>query len=102
VVLSDTEFHKAAFALKSNGDISAPVQSPMGIHILKRLEFKDARVPKFEEVEQSLREQMIRRQTTMLAARKRDEIIKAAKIEIVTKLPLEAPPPAAPPATPAP
>jgi parvulin-like peptidyl-prolyl isomerase len=102
VGLADTDFHKAAFALRNNGDISAPVQSPMGVHILKRLEFKEARVPKFEEVQQSLREQMVRRQTQLLGARKREEILKNAKIEIITKLPTEAPPPAAAPATPAP
>jgi foldase protein PrsA len=101
VGLADTDFHKAAFALRANGDISAQVQSPMGIHIIKRLEFKEARVPKFEEVEQSLREQMIRRQTQVLAGRKREEILKSAKIEIITKLPAEAPPPAAAPAAPA-
>lgn len=100
--LTDTPFHKAAFALRANGDISVPVESPMGIHILKRLEFKEARVPKFEEVEQSLREQMVRRQTMQLASRKREDIMKNAKIEIITKLPTEAPPPAAAPATPAP
>jgi foldase protein PrsA len=97
VGLTDTPFHKAAFGLRTNGDISAPVQSPMGIHILKRLEFKEARVPKFEEVEQSLREQMVMSQTMKLALRKREEILKSAKIEIITKLPAEAPPPAAAP-----
>ena len=59
-------------------------------------------MPKFEEVEESLREQMIRRQTQLLANKKREEILKNAKIEIITKLPVEAPPPAAAPTAPAP
>jgi foldase protein PrsA len=102
IALSDTDFHKAAFALKANGDISLPVQSPMGFHLLKRLEFKDARIPKFEEVEATIRDGIARRQLKEYARQKRDEILKNAKIENVEKLPVEGPPPAAAPATPAP
>lgn len=94
MALADSDFHKAAFALKNNGDLSAPVQSPMGYHILKRLEIKQARIPKFEEVEQTIREQLIRRQLGQLATQKRNDILKAAKVEMGAPLPIEPPPPA--------
>ena len=98
VALSDTEFHKAAFALKANGDLSLPVQSPMGYHIIKRLEFKEARIPKFEEVEATIRDGIARRQLKEYARQKRDDILKNAKIENVEMLPVVGPPPAAAPA----
>lgn len=93
--LADSDFHKAAFGLKANGDISAPVMSPMGFHILKRLEFKEARIPKFEEVEQTIREQLTRRQLSQLAIQKRNDILKNAKVEMGPALPTEPAPPAA-------
>lgn len=100
--MADTDFHKAAFALKANGDISAPVVSPMGIHLLKRLEFKEARIPKFEEVQETIREQLTRRQLNTLAVQKRNDILKAAKVDEGPALPVEPPPPAAPGTAPAP
>jgi peptidyl-prolyl cis-trans isomerase SurA len=36
----DAAFSNAAFGLKSNGDISTPVQTASGFHIIKRLELK--------------------------------------------------------------
>lgn len=42
------EFETAAFALKADGDYSAPVLTPYGWHIVKRLEKKG--IPAFDEV----------------------------------------------------
>lgn len=38
----DASFSKAAFGLQKNGDISTPVQTASGFHIIKRLELKPA------------------------------------------------------------
>jgi peptidyl-prolyl cis-trans isomerase SurA len=38
----DASFSKTAFGLQKNGDISAPVQTASGFHIIKRLELKPA------------------------------------------------------------
>lgn len=47
------EFEDAAFALKNKGDISQPVKTPIGWHIIKLLEHKP--VAPFEQVKEDLR-----------------------------------------------
>lgn len=102
--MADTPFHKAAFALKANGDISDPVESPMGWHIIKRLAYREQRTPPFDEVQQSLREELEHSQLTRLAGQKRQTLLEAAKVERSWQQPTEDMPPVADPkpATPAP
>lgn len=52
------EFENAAFALSEDGQISEPVESPYGYHIIKRLEYRP--VPEFEEVRQELKSKVSR------------------------------------------
>ena len=47
------EFEKAAFALKNDGDISAPIQTQYGWHIIKRLSKKE--LGTFEELKPELK-----------------------------------------------
>ena len=49
------EFSNAAFALKP-GEVSAPVYTHHGYHIIKTFEKKEARVPSFEEVKKEIEE----------------------------------------------
>jgi peptidyl-prolyl cis-trans isomerase SurA len=52
------EFEKAAFALKADGDVTEPVKSSYGWHIIKRIEKKA--VPTFEEKKADLKQQISR------------------------------------------
>jgi peptidyl-prolyl cis-trans isomerase SurA len=47
-----TSFEDAAFALKNNGDFSAPVRTDYGFHIIKRLEWTD--VKSFDSMKKEL------------------------------------------------
>lgn len=47
------EFEKEAFSLKNNGDISEPIRTAYGWHIIKRLEKKE--VGKFEDLQADLK-----------------------------------------------
>lgn len=51
-------FEDAAFALKANGNYSAPVLSPYGWHIIKRIDLKS--VPPFNEIKTELKTRVLR------------------------------------------
>lgn len=52
------EFETASFALNNDGDVSEPVRTLYGWHIIKRLEIKP--VPSFEELEAEIRRKVSR------------------------------------------
>ncbi len=53
-----TEFEKAAFALKNKGDITEPVKTAYGWHIIKLLDRRDVRP--FEQVRSEIKRLMVR------------------------------------------
>ncbi len=52
------EFEEAAFALQNNGDISAPIQTAYGWHIIKRIDVRG--VPAFEQARADLESKIAR------------------------------------------
>ena len=53
-----SDFSQAAFALKNNGDYSAPVLTSFGYHIIKRLDYQP--IPPFEEVKSQIESNILR------------------------------------------
>lgn len=58
-------FTEAAMALKP-GEVSAPIRSPMGFHIIKADEVKESRLQPFEEVKDKVRSSLIEQKASAL------------------------------------
>ncbi|MFA7386592.1 MAG: peptidylprolyl isomerase, partial [Thiohalobacteraceae bacterium] len=59
------EFEEAAFAM-AEGEISEPVRSPFGFHVIQVTETKAAQVPSLEELRPQLAEQVVRDEAEQL------------------------------------
>ncbi len=77
----DDPFQKAAFELSQDGELSPPVETKMGWHIIRREEHRPASTPNFEEIGDELRERMLSQRRLQMMNQKRGEILQAAKIE---------------------
>lgn len=55
------EFETAAFALANPGDVSEPVQSQFGWHIIKLIEKRESQPPAFEQVAPQIQQQVLMR-----------------------------------------
>ncbi|MBQ6774318.1 MAG: peptidylprolyl isomerase [Synergistaceae bacterium] len=75
------EFEEAAFALKNPGDISQPVKSQFGWHIIK-LEAKiPASAAPFEQVKPQIMQELQNQKTQELLKTHSDELEKVYKVE---------------------
>lgn len=71
-------FEEAAFALAEAGDVSAPVQSQFGWHIIKLAEKRQSAPPPFEQVAPQIQNQLLMQTFTA----KVDELMSGLEIEI--------------------
>lgn len=71
-------FEEAAFALANPGDLSAPVQSQFGWHIIKLEEKRQSAPPAFEQVAPQIQNQLLMRTFT----EKVDELMAGVEIKI--------------------
>jgi peptidyl-prolyl cis-trans isomerase C len=72
-------FEEAAFALGEAGDVSAPVQSQFGWHIIKLAEKRQSAPPTFEQVAPQIQQQLLMEAFTS----KVDELMSGTEIEVV-------------------
>lgn len=58
------EFEEAAFSLKNNGDVSQPVQTPYGFHLIKRLDWTPLR--SFDELKKEIQSKVNKDERAMV------------------------------------
>lgn len=75
------EFEKAAFALKKSGDMSEPVHSQFGWHIIKLTERKDAVQKPLDEVKEQIRQILTSEGQRKVYEAKLEELRKTYKVE---------------------
>ncbi|ODT71005.1 MAG: hypothetical protein ABS75_09710 [Pelagibacterium sp. SCN 63-23] len=71
-------FEEAAFALVNAGDVSAPVQSQFGWHIIKLAEKRQSAPPSFEQVAPQIQQQLLMRSFT----EKVNELMDGVEVDI--------------------
>lgn len=54
----EKKFQQVAFELHEDGDISEPFQDEMGWHLIRREEYRPSGIPRFEEVEDDIRQML--------------------------------------------
>lgn len=84
VTRGENPFQQAAFALKADAEMSEPVPTQMGWHIIRRDEHLPESTPEYDEVKDQIRERMEQQKLMALMNRKRAEIMQNAQIEYET------------------
>jgi peptidyl-prolyl cis-trans isomerase C len=75
------EFEKAAFALKT-GEVSAPVKTQFGYHLIKVTEVKPAAKRSFEEAKPLIEKEMLSQKQNQVVEAKLKELREKAKVNI--------------------
>ncbi|WLD56695.1 SurA N-terminal domain-containing protein [Salinispirillum sp. LH 10-3-1] len=70
----DPEFEQAVAALSAVGEVSAPVRTEFGYHLIKLLDIASSDIPSLEEMTADLRSQLIARQAASRLVEVREEL----------------------------
>jgi len=70
----DPAFEEALFALEAPGDVSAPVQTDFGYHLIQLEEIRDNAYPDFESVRQDIERRLRREQAELVYAERLREL----------------------------
>lgn len=81
ITRGESSFQKAAFALDADKQMTEPVQTEKGWHIIRRDEYMPAGVPEFDDVDDEIKEQLERQKLMVLMNNKRTEIMRSARVE---------------------
>ncbi len=81
ITKGDKPFSMASFALTQDGELSQPVQTVMGWHVIQRIEFRPAATPNFEDVQADIRDQLEKQKLLQAIGAKRAEVLASARID---------------------
>ncbi len=81
ITRGDSPFQKAAFALEGDKQMTEPVQTQKGWHIIRRDEYLPASTPSFDEVKDQIRNQLESQKLLALIGKKRAEIMQDARVD---------------------
>lgn len=80
------EFDEASFALKNVGDLSAPVKTQFGYHIIRLTDRKAPEIPKFEDVQTEARNRLLAKKQQEALEQYLDDLKSKSQIQINVKL----------------
>lgn len=81
ITRGDSSFQKAAFALQNDNAMTEPVKTEKGWHIIRRDEHMPEAAPSYEEIKDTLTQQLEQQKLMVLINEKRSEIMQDARVE---------------------
>ena len=81
ITRGDSSFQDAAFALQNDNAMTEPIKTQKGWHIIRRDEYLPASTASYDEVKDTLKEQLEQQKLMTLMNEKRGEIMQKARVD---------------------